>query len=66
MLRPGGVFAGFDAAAGPMLRLLHLFDTMVVVDPGTFSTRLTRAGFTDIEIDVRPRGFRFRARRSPH
>ena len=66
VLRPGGVFAGFDAAAGPMLRLLHLFDTMVVVDPGTFSTRLTRAGFTDIEIDVRPRGFRFRARRCPH
>jgi SAM-dependent methyltransferase len=66
VLRPGGVFAGFDAAAGPAFRLLHMFDTMVMIDPGTFAARLTRAGFTDIGIDARARGFRFRARRARH
>lgn len=72
VLRPGGIFVGFDAVARPLFRLLHVFDTMVVIDPGTFPQRLARAGFTDIAIDVRARGFRFRARRghghgrSPH
>jgi SAM-dependent methyltransferase len=66
VLRPGGVFAGFDAADGTMFRLLHAFDTMVVIDPRTFPARLSRAGFTDIAIDVRARGFRFRARRASH
>jgi SAM-dependent methyltransferase len=66
VLRPGGVFVGFDAVAGPMFRLLHVFDTMVVIDPTTFPMRLASAGFTDIAIDVRARGFRFRARRTRH
>ena len=65
VLRPGGVFVGFDVVPGPLLRLLHAFDTMVVVDPSIFSRRLADAGFTDITIDVRPRGFRFRAHRRP-
>ena len=64
VLRPGGVFVGFDAVAGPMLRLLHVFDTMVAIDPGTFPLRLARAGFTDIDIEVHARGFRFRSRRA--
>jgi SAM-dependent methyltransferase len=64
VLRPGGAFVGFDAVAGPMFRLLHAFDTMVVIDPGTFAMRLAKAGFTDIAIDVRNRGFRFRSRRA--
>ena len=66
VLRPGGVFVGFDAVAGPMFRLLHVCDTMVVIDPSTFPMRLASAGFTDIAIDVRARGFRFRARRTRH
>lgn len=66
VLRPGGVFAGFDAVTGTAFRMLHLFDTMVAIDPSTFATRLARAGFTDITIDVRARGFRFRARRVGH
>jgi SAM-dependent methyltransferase len=66
VLRPGGVFVGFDAVPGPVFRLLHAFDTMVVIDPSTFSRRLGGAGFTDITVDVRARGFRFRARRASH
>ena len=66
VLRPGGVFVGFDAVPGLMFRLLHAFDTMVVIDPSTFSRRLAVAGFTDITVDARARGFRFRARRASH
>jgi SAM-dependent methyltransferase len=64
VLRPGGMFAGFDGATGPLFRLLHVFDTMTVIDPDTFAPRLAKAGFSDIAIDARPRGFRFLARRA--
>jgi ubiquinone/menaquinone biosynthesis C-methylase UbiE len=37
VLRPGGIFAG-----------VHLFDTMGVVDPGSFPKRLQAAGFVDV------------------
>ncbi len=61
VLRPGGVFAGTDSLYRPGFRLLHLFDTMVVVDPQTFPGRLESAGFTDVQVDVNPHAFRFRA-----
>lgn len=64
VLRPGGVFAGVDSLYSRSFRLLHLFDTMVVVDPHTFPERLRGAGFTDVHVDVNPYAFRFRARRS--
>ena len=35
VLRPGGVFVGFDVLPGPLVRLLHAFDTMVVIRRGT-------------------------------
>ena len=64
VLRPGGVFAGTDSLYSRRFRLLHLFDTMVVVDPATFPARLKAAGFDDIQVDVmRPYAFRFRARK---
>jgi SAM-dependent methyltransferase len=66
VLRPGGLFAGFDAVPGLAFRLLHAFDTMVVIDPSSLPRRLADAGFTDITVDVRSRGFRFRARRPSH
>ncbi|HEY1336995.1 MAG TPA: class I SAM-dependent methyltransferase [Bryobacteraceae bacterium] len=62
VLRPGGVFAGIDSRYSARFRMLHLFDTMVVVDPETFPARLKAAGFTDIRIDANDRAFRFRAR----
>jgi SAM-dependent methyltransferase len=63
VLRPGGIFAGVDSLYSRGFRLLHLFDTMVVVDPATFPQRLEAAGFIDVQVDVNPYAFRFRARR---
>src|ERR1700687_1132433 len=66
VLRPGGVFAGTDSLYSRSFRLLHLFDTMVVVDPCTFPERLRKAGFDDVQVDVlKPYVFRFRARKAP-
>jgi SAM-dependent methyltransferase len=65
VLRPGGIFAGTDSLYSRSFRMLHLFDTMVVVDPDTFPARLEAAGFYDIKVDVmKPYAFRFRARKA--
>jgi SAM-dependent methyltransferase len=63
VLKPGGVFAGTDSLWSPLFSLLHVHDTMVVVNPDSFGRRLESAGFSDIDIAVAPRAFRFRARR---
>ncbi|MGA2424895.1 MAG: class I SAM-dependent methyltransferase [Terriglobales bacterium] len=64
VLRPGGVFAGTDSLYSRAFRLLHLFDTMVVVDPRTFPDRLKAAGFDEVQVDIlQPYAFRFRARK---
>jgi len=63
VLRPGGIFAGVDSLYSRGFRLLHLFDTMVVVNPASFPKRLQAAGFVDVQVDVNPFAFRFRARR---
>lgn len=62
-LRPGGIFAGTDSLDSRFFRLIHLFDTLIVVDPSTFPDRLKAAGFEDIEVDVNAYAFRFRARK---
>ena len=65
VLRPGGLFAGTDSLPSPLFRLMHLFDTMIIVDPAGLPDRLAAAGFTEIAVDVmQPYAFRFRARRS--
>jgi|SRR5712692_5838149 len=61
VLRPGGVFAGSDSVYSTYLRLLHVFDTMVLVDPAGFPKRLEAAGFVDVQVDTNPYAFRFRA-----
>jgi SAM-dependent methyltransferase len=63
VLRPGGTFAGSDSVYSHYLRLLHVFDTMVLVDPATFPARLEAAGFVDAKVDTNPYAFRFRARK---
>jgi SAM-dependent methyltransferase len=49
VLRPGGVFAGTDTAPGVLLRLAHIGDTRVPVDPATLSHRLETAGFDELK-----------------
>jgi SAM-dependent methyltransferase len=63
VLRPGGIFAGTDSLDSRLLRLAHLFDTMVLIDPATFPDRLRAAGFQNVEVNVNPYAFRFRARK---
>lgn len=64
VLKPGAVFVGTDSLYSRPFGLLHLGDTMVMVDPESLPARLERAGFVDPQIDVDTNGgrFRFRAR----
>jgi ubiquinone/menaquinone biosynthesis C-methylase UbiE len=63
VLKPGGIFAGSDSLPSFSMRLIHIFDTMVLVDPKTLPSRLEAAGFRDISVELRGEAFRFRARR---
>jgi SAM-dependent methyltransferase len=63
VLRPGGIFLGTDSLYSWGFRMLHLFDTMVVVNPQTLPDRLRSAGFADVDVDVGRSAFRFRARK---
>ena len=65
VLRPGGVFAGSDSTASFLFHLAHLGDTMVLVDPDRFVSRLQAAGFTDAGVRRGNRAFSFRAIRPP-
>lgn len=53
VLRPGGVLRGMDSQPSPVFRLLHIGDTMVVLDPTTLGGRLDRAGFRDVRVHPR-------------
>lgn len=64
VLRPGGLFAGTDSLDSRMFRVLHVFDTLTPVPPDTFSERLRASGFEDVQVDVNPYAFRFRARKA--
>ncbi len=55
VLRPGGTYCGFDGQLNFRFRLLHLGDTMNVVDAGTLPGRLERAGFEQVRVDLRPK-----------
>ena len=63
VLRPGGVFAGFDGIGSFLFRLIHLGDTYTPVNPDTLGRRLQAAGFTDVAVERTPTRFRFRATR---
>jgi len=63
VLRPGGVFAGIDSTQSWLMRISHVFDTMVLVDPAKLQSRLESAGFADVKIEVDALRFRFFARR---
>ncbi|HEY2703230.1 MAG TPA: class I SAM-dependent methyltransferase [Candidatus Dormibacteraeota bacterium] len=61
VLRPGGVLAGSDSVGGTLVfRLLHVRDTMVLVDAAGLPERLRRAGFEQVSV-VRDGRLRFRA-----
>ncbi|SEF27523.1 Methyltransferase domain-containing protein [Amycolatopsis pretoriensis] len=55
VLRPGGTYCGSDGQLNLRFRLLHLGDTMNVVDAGTFPARLEKAGFEQVKIQHHPK-----------
>lgn len=63
VLKPGGVFVGTDSIWSPGLWLIHIGDTLVPIDPDGFKSRLENTGFTDVEIALGRKRFRFSARR---
>jgi SAM-dependent methyltransferase len=63
VLRPGGVFAGFDGVGSFLFRLIHLGDTYNPVNPDTLGLRLEAAGFADVAVERGWARFRFRATR---
>ncbi|MGA8028185.1 MAG: class I SAM-dependent methyltransferase [Bryobacteraceae bacterium] len=63
VLKPGGVFVGSDGLKGLLMRVIHIGDTFVPVDPGTIGARLEAAGFEVLEVEKNGHAFRFFARR---
>jgi ubiquinone/menaquinone biosynthesis C-methylase UbiE len=63
VLKPGGIFAGTDSMQSLLMRLIHMRDTMVLVDPTGLPSRLESAGFSDATVEIGPGRFRFFARR---
>jgi SAM-dependent methyltransferase len=63
VLQPGGVFVGSDSMQSLLMRLIHIGDTLVPIDPEKFGVRLEEAGFEVLEIEKRAGVFRFQARK---
>ncbi|HET6865252.1 MAG TPA: class I SAM-dependent methyltransferase [Solirubrobacteraceae bacterium] len=62
VLRPGGTFAGTDTlGVGWMFKIIHIGDTLNLVDPDGLPARLERAGLTVDEVKRGSRSFRWRA-----
>jgi len=63
VLKPGGFFVGSDSLQNWFMRIIHIGDTLVPVDPNSFDARLESAGFEALEVQKNSQAFRFRARR---
>ncbi|WP_326566309.1 class I SAM-dependent methyltransferase [Amycolatopsis rhabdoformis] len=55
VLRPGGVYCGTDSQLSFRFRLLHVGDTMNVVNASTLPARLTGVGFGEVDVQHRPK-----------
>jgi ubiquinone/menaquinone biosynthesis C-methylase UbiE len=63
VLKPGGFLVGSDSLQSWFIRIIHIGDTLVPVNPDTFGARLQRAGFEVLQVQKSSQAFRFRARR---
>jgi ubiquinone/menaquinone biosynthesis C-methylase UbiE len=63
VLKPQASFVATDSRRSWGMRLLHIRDTMVLIDPDTVQSRLEKAGFHEVFVEVTPEVLRFRARR---
>ena len=62
VLRARGVFGAVDSRPSLQFRVLHIGDTMVVVDLATLPDRLASAGFTSTEVRTNSHQVTFAAR----
>jgi SAM-dependent methyltransferase len=64
VLRAGGCFAGTDSrGVGWLFKLIHVGDTLNLVDLATLSGRLEAAGLAEPQVETGGRSLRFRAHR---
>ena len=64
VLRPGGTFAGTDSVGtGALFKLIHVGDTLNLIDPDRLPDRLNAAGLADATVERGGRSMRFRARK---
>ncbi len=63
VLKPGGSFVATDSRASWSMRLLHIRDTMVLINPNSIQARLEKAGFCDVFLELTSETLRFHARR---
>lgn len=64
VLRPGGTFAGTDSVGtGALFKLIHVGDTLNLLDPDLLPDRLAAAGLADATVERAGRSIRFRARK---
>jgi SAM-dependent methyltransferase len=63
VLQPGGLFVGSDSMQSLFMRLIHMGDTLVSINPDKFGVRLEAAGFEVLEIEEAAGVFRFQAQK---
>jgi ubiquinone/menaquinone biosynthesis C-methylase UbiE len=63
VLKPGAFFLGSDSLQNWMMRIIHLGDVLVPVNPDTFGARLQQAGFEGLTVEKNAQAFRFRAQK---
>jgi len=64
VLKPGGTFAGTDSVGtGPLFKLIHVGDTLNLIDPDRLPQRLSAAGLAYPTVERGGRSIRFRARK---
>ena len=64
VLKPGGTFAGTDSTGtGPLFKLIHVGDTLNLINAVDLPDRLAAAGLTDATVERAGRSMRFRARK---
>ncbi len=63
VLKPGGYFVGVDSRQSLGMRLIHIYDTLVPIDPDGFVARLEASGFVHVHIESNPSRFRFQCHR---
>jgi ubiquinone/menaquinone biosynthesis C-methylase UbiE len=61
VLKPGGVFAALDIDDGWLPRFLHIGSTFLPVPADQLGKRMAAAGFSNINVERRPGGFRVHA-----